>query len=207
MNATTQHIEVNLPVLYVGTPVALITTLNENDTANISPMSSAWALVDRVVLGMSSTSKGRENAVRERELVINFPEASQWANVEALARSTGRDPVPSHKRAIGYQFDSSKFETAGLTPQQSRTVRPPRILQCPLQLEARVVAVHEPGLHWPSERPESFQIIETMITKVHAHSSIVGDPNRIDVTAWKPLFYVFRHYFSTGADLGKTFKA
>jgi hypothetical protein len=27
------------------------------------------------------------------------------------------------------------------------------------------------------------------------------------VTAWKPLFYVFRHYFSTGADLGKTFKA
>ncbi len=55
-----EHISINPTVLYIGTPVALITTLNIDGTTNISPMSSSWALFDRVVLGMSSTSKGRE---------------------------------------------------------------------------------------------------------------------------------------------------
>jgi flavin reductase (DIM6/NTAB) family NADH-FMN oxidoreductase RutF len=31
-------------ILYFGTPVALITTLNADETPNIGPMSSAWAL-------------------------------------------------------------------------------------------------------------------------------------------------------------------
>ena len=59
-----EHIEIRPSVLYVGTPVVLITSLNPDGTTNISPMSSVWALTDRVVLGMSSTSKGGENAVR-----------------------------------------------------------------------------------------------------------------------------------------------
>ena len=36
-----KHKTVRPPVLYIGTPVALITTCNEDGTANISPMSSA----------------------------------------------------------------------------------------------------------------------------------------------------------------------
>src|SRR5215213_6740804 len=61
------HRVINPSILYVGTPVALITTLNADGTPNISPMSSAWALGDRVVLGMSTGSQGSENAVREGE--------------------------------------------------------------------------------------------------------------------------------------------
>jgi len=38
---------VDLPVLYFGTPVALITTVNPDGSSNISPISSAWALGDR----------------------------------------------------------------------------------------------------------------------------------------------------------------
>ena len=37
---------VELPVLYFGTPVALITTVNPDGSSNISPISSAWALGD-----------------------------------------------------------------------------------------------------------------------------------------------------------------
>ncbi|MGZ9719125.1 hypothetical protein [Rhizobium miluonense] len=89
-----EHIVIKPSVLYVGTPVALITSINPDGTTNISPMSSAWALFDRMVLGLTSTSKGRENAMRERQLVLNFPSPDLWPKIEALAPTTGRNPVP-----------------------------------------------------------------------------------------------------------------
>ncbi|MES2253543.1 MAG: flavin reductase family protein [Pseudomonadota bacterium] len=208
MRKNSEHIQIKPSILYVGTPVALITSLNSDGTTNISPMSSAWAIFDRVVLGMTSTSKGRENAVRERQVVINFPLADLWRRVEAIARATGRDPVPPHKKKIGYEFVPEKFDAAGLTPQTSDLVRPPRIAECPLQFEAEIAGWHDPAGHWPEDRPETFQIVEAKVLRVHARADIViPGTNHIDTTKWNPLLYVFRHYFGTGADLGRTFKA
>lgn len=203
-----EHIEIRPSVLYVGTPVVLITSLNPDGTTNISPMSSVWALTDRVVLGMSSTSKGGENAVRDRQIVLNFPSPELWPKVEAIARATGCDPVPPHKEKIGYRFEPAKFEISGLTPQSSVAVRPLRIAECPIQFEAEVVACHDPGGAWPMGRPEAFKILEARVVRVHAHRKIVvPSTNQIDTSQWQPLLYVFRRYFGTGPALGQTFKA
>lgn len=203
-----EHIELRPTVLYVGTPVVLVTSLNPDGTTNISPMSSAWALFDRVVLGLTYTSKGRENAIRERQLVLNFPSPDLWPKVEAIAAVTGRDPVPPHKKKIGYRFEAAKFDVSGFTPQAADVVRPLRIAECPIQFETEVVAWHDPGAAWPLERPEAFQIIEARVVRVHAHRSVViPGTNHIDTAQWSPLLYVFRHYFGTGPDLGRTFKA
>lgn len=203
-----RHQPIAPPVLYFGTPVVLITSLNPDGTTNISPMSSVWALGDRVVLGLSSTSKGRENAVRERQLVLNFPSPELWSNVEAIARTTGRSPVPPHKQKIGYRFEADKFGASGLTPQAADLVRPLRIAECPIQFETEVVAWHDPGAGWPQERPEAFQIVEAKVLRVHAHKNIVmPGTDHVDTARWSPLLYVFRHYFGTGPDLGRTFKA
>lgn len=104
-----KHKVIRPPVLYVGTPIQLITTCNQDGTANISPMSSAWALGDRLVLGISSSSQCHKNMLREKECVVNFPSASLWPSVESIARSTGRYPVPPHKIKIGYKFVKDKF--------------------------------------------------------------------------------------------------
>jgi len=202
------HLTITPSVLYVGTPVALLTTLNPDGSTNISPMSSAWALFDRVVLGLTASSQGRENAVREGELVINFPPPELWRQVEALARTTGRNPVPRHKARIGYESEREKFDRAGFTPLASEIVRPDRIAECPIQFEAEVMDVHGPGGQWPAERPEAYQIIEAKVVRVHAHRRIViPGTNHIDTARWSPLLYVFRHYFGPGPDLGRTFKA
>jgi len=203
------HRVIRPPVLYFGTPVALVTTLNQNRTPNITPISSAWALADRLVLGVSSMSQGVDNIWHERECVVNMAPAPIWERVEQIARLTGRHPVPDVKAASGYRFHPNKFEIAELTPIASDLVRPPRIAECPMQLEARVVAMHRSGGgDWSPGLDQSFAIVEVKVERVHAHEDItISGTDYIDVSRWQPLFYVFRHYVSAGRDLGRTFKA
>jgi flavin reductase (DIM6/NTAB) family NADH-FMN oxidoreductase RutF len=199
-------ISISPSILYFGTPVALISTLDAHARVNLSPMSSVWALGDRVVLGMANASQGCENFQRTREAVINLPGPGQCAAVEALAPTTGRCPVPEHKQAMGYRYEGDKFLLAGLTPAASRLVAPPRVAECPLQLEVRLLAAHEASAV-DGERPE-LMLLEAQVVQVHAHQEIVvPDSQHVDTARWSPLLYVFRHYFGTGHRLGRNFRA
>src|SRR5439155_7699380 len=126
------HKTIEPSILYFGTPVALISTLNEDGTANIAPMSSVWWLGWSCMLGLGAMGKTSENLIRTRECVINLPSAGQAAHVDRLAMTTGKDPVPAKKLSWGYRFELDKFGTAKLTPQASVAVRPPRVLECPV---------------------------------------------------------------------------
>lgn len=85
-------------ILYYGTPVILLNTLNEDGTTNITPMSSSWALGNYVMLGLGVNGKAAENLQRYGECVINVPNPSLWEKVEALAPFTGRLEVPVEKK-------------------------------------------------------------------------------------------------------------
>lgn len=188
-------------ILYYGTPVILLNTLNEDGTVNISPISSSWALGDIIVLGIGLNGKAAENLDRHRECVINLPSPSMWENVERLAPTTGKNPVPEAKLDMGFNFEKDKFAASGLTPAVSHQVKPARIRECPLQIEAEVLSLRVP------EHSPDFAIVETRAVRVHAHRSILLDENRIDPSKWSPLIYNFRHYFGLGERLGKTFRA
>jgi flavin reductase (DIM6/NTAB) family NADH-FMN oxidoreductase RutF len=98
--------------------------------------------------------------------------------------------VPAAK-ADKFRHEPRKFEAAGLMPQASRAVAPPRVRECPLQLEAKVTAIRKIGPH------QTAACVETEVLRVHAYREIVvAGTNHVDPTKWKPLFYVFRHYFS-----------
>jgi len=201
--ASDTHIAIQPSILYVGTPVALITTRNADGTTNISPMSSVWALGDRLVLGVSSAAQGAINALRERELTLNFPDPSLWAAVEALGPTTGREDVPAYKVAMGYAYEPDKFACAGLSPQPGETVKPQRIAECPLQIETELLAAHA-----PTGEPGGFHIFEARALKVFAHPGVViPGTQHVDTGRWSPLLYVFRHYFGTGPRLGHNFRA
>jgi flavin reductase (DIM6/NTAB) family NADH-FMN oxidoreductase RutF len=189
---------------FISPPVALITTLQPDGSPNIPPMSSAWALDDRVVLGLASRGQCAANLRRLGECVINLPDARLWQRVEAIAGTTGTDPVPEYKRAMGFRYEPDKFARAGLTATPSQIMQPPSIAECPLQLEARVMATHPCG----DDAVDRTLIVETRVERVHAHAGIVvPGTQHVDVTAWSPLLYVFRHYFGAARRRGQTFRA
>ncbi|HET9451770.1 MAG TPA: flavin reductase family protein, partial [Aggregicoccus sp.] len=202
MSSLPHHRVIQPRILYFGTPVALLSTLQPDGSANLSPFSSVWALDDRLVVGLGLLGQGLANLQRTREAVVNLPSPSLWAQVERLAPTTGSDPVPEAKRELGYRFEARKFERAGLTPLPSDTVLPPRVAECPLQLEARLLEVRPSALA-PGQHEPGFATAELQVTRVHAHEDItVPGTQHVDPERWAPLLYVFRHYVGGGSRLG-----
>ncbi|MGW2706729.1 flavin reductase family protein [Streptomyces sp. NPDC001340] len=193
------HTAITPSILYFGTPVALLTTENEDGSANLAPVSSAWALGQTVVLGLGADSQTAANLATRPELVINLPSPGLWDAVERLAPLTGATPVPTAKQARGYRYQPDKFAAAGLTPVPSETVRAPRVAECPLQPEAQV----------QRSSPEAkghFLIVECAVARVHADRRIVvPGTQHINPTHWSPLIFNFRHYQGLAPELGHCF--
>ncbi len=187
-------------ILYFGTPVILLTTLNEDGSSNITPMSSAWALGNRIILGLGEGGHGLANLRKYGECVVNVPSPELWQNVEALAPFTGANPIPDYKRGV-FRYEKDKFAVSGLTAIRSLHILPSRIDECPLQIEAKVVDIHLTG------ESTRFGVIEVEVVTVHVHEAIVFDGSHINTSAWSPLIYNFRHYFRLSEELGKTFRA
>ena len=189
------HVLTEPAILYFGTPVVLISTLNEDGSANLAPMSSAFWLGWRCVLGLASASKTTQNLLRTGQCVLNLASVHEAAAVDRLARTTGSDPVPPNKLARGYRHEARKFETARLTPVPSQVVAAPRALECPVQMEAVLAAHH--GLMEDSPRKGASMAIEVRIVRVHAAPQVLmeGEPNRIDPDKWRPLIMSFQKFY------------
>lgn len=184
------------PILYFGTPVVLVSSSNEDSSPNLAPMSSAFWLGWRCILGLATASKTTENLMRTRECVLNLPSVGQVEAVDRLALTTGSDPVPQGKIARGYRTEKRKFEIAGLTCAASETVAPPRALECPVQMEA--VVEHWRDLADNDERVRGRSVVfEVRVQRVHLARSVLmnGDQNRVDPSKWRPLIMSFSKFY------------
>jgi len=192
------HQTIEPKILYFGTPVVLISTLNEDGSPNLAPMSSAWWLDQACMLGMGSRSKTVENLLRERECVLNLPSSDLVGTVDRLALTTGKNPIPGYKINKGFQYVSDKFTHAGLTQVPSDIVRPPRVAECPVQLEAIVEKFHQFG------DPDDFSMaIEARIIRVHIDEAILNSEKRhyIDADKWNPLIMSFCEFYGLSKNL------
>lgn len=190
------HRTIDPAILYFGTPVILISTVNEDGSYNLAPISSVFWLSWRCVIGIGTASKTAENILRTKECVINLPSVNQAAVVNQLALTTGRYPVPEYKQQRGYRYEPDKFQTAGVTPTRAATVEAPRVLECPVNLEAKLASVHYIAED-NSELKRRIASIELKVTQVHAEEKILmeGYRNRIDPDKWRPLIMSFQQFY------------
>jgi flavin reductase (DIM6/NTAB) family NADH-FMN oxidoreductase RutF len=196
------HDVIDPAILYLGTPVVLISSENPDGPTNLAPMSSAFWLGNRAVLGLASRSQTTQNIRRTGECVLNLPSADQVDAVDRLALTTGADPMSEWKKTVGYEYEPDKFGRSLLTPQDSLTVRPSRVTECPVNLEAELAAVH-PVAEDDPQRKGSIVTLEVQVTKVHVHPNLrlAGHPNRIDPNRWRPLIMSFQRFYGLGTEL------
>ncbi len=202
------HVTSEPAILYFGTPVVLIGTTNEDGSHNLAPMSSAFWLGWRCMLGLSAASKTTHNLQRTGECVLNLPSVDLVGAVNRLARTTGSDPVPEVKLRRGYRFEREKFALAGLTPVASETVAAPRVRECPVQMEAKLEAVHPLAQDNPAQRGRTL-CLEVRIQRVHVERAILmeGEANRIDPDLWRPLIMSFQQFYGLGPQVHESILA
>jgi flavin reductase (DIM6/NTAB) family NADH-FMN oxidoreductase RutF len=202
MDTTDDFVPICPEILYFGTPVAVFSSLNSDGATNLAAMSSFWALGDRFMLGLTRFGQTWANLERWPECVLNIPSPEEWKHVERLGHTTGRSDLTDYHRGAGITYAEDKFAVSGFTPMASERVTPLRTAECPVQIEAHIIAMH------PASDGAPFAYVEARKVLVHARRRVLNpSATRFDIESWSPLFYLFRHYYGKGAHLGKSFRA
>jgi len=150
------------------------------------------------MLGLGSMGQTSDNLIRTRECVINLPSAEQVTHVDRLALTTGKNPLPEKTQGWGYRYEADKFGVAGFTAAPSLEVGPPRIAECPVQMEG---IVHD---YKPFGKNVSANAFEVHIVKLHVDESLLvenGTRPHIDAEKWKPLIMSFCRFFGMGSEV------
>ena len=182
-------------MFYYGFPVVLLSTMDDKGRVNITPITCTFTLGTNAVIALVKLNQAYENIKAVPEAVFNLPTSQMWEQVEAIAPYTAKDPVPAQK-AAKYTHTDDKFALGGFTPLASEKVCPPRIAQCPIQAEAKVVNIIDRN---------GYVLVELEFVQVHAEDNLVMDGDKINPLNWDPLIYNFKHYYSIGEHKGLNF--
>lgn len=185
-------------MLYFGTPVVLISSLNEDGTTNLAPMSSAWWVGRSGVLGMSANSQTVRNLAERPACVLNLVDAAMVDAVDRLALLTGRPDVPEYKAARGYSHVPDKFAAAQLTLAVLTADGPLAVAESPICMQAEVRAIHT-----IDAAGSGLRALETQVLSTHVEQDLLlpGKRDHFDALAWDPLIMKFTEYFAGGSNV------
>ncbi|MEU9117371.1 hypothetical protein AB0D04_37945 [Streptomyces sp. NPDC048483] len=153
-----------------STAPALLSTENEDGTFALVELRIRWELGPVVCVSLPARGRTARNLAVRPDVVFNLPQAGSGTE-----EGTGSGPFAGPGAPDGPWTEPSEL------------VRPPRLLNCPVQLEARRVGeltVYEGA--WTQ--------MEAQVLRVHADPRWVlplGD-HRIDLSAWRPPVHDFR---------------
>lgn len=163
--------------LVVPRPIAWVSTLAADGTANLAPY-SFFALV-------SSAPPTVVVSVGSRAGVPKDTLANARATGELVVNVVGRElAVPMNASSIESAPDHDEFAYAGLTPAPSQVVRPPRVAEARAHLEARVAQiVPVPDDDGTVEN----HVIFARVVHVHVDDALFTPPHRVDAVGLDPL--------------------
>lgn len=143
---SSEEIENDAYPVFIPTVAVLISLASQDGRASITPI-VAWTLVSRfpfmVLIALchghytqNYFPRYSNKVIRQtREFVLNIPHMGLSEAVTKAGGVSGNDPKVD------------KFALTGLTPGPAKTVRSPIIVECPINLECKVVEVIRAGSH------------------------------------------------------------
>ncbi len=154
-----------LNCLIAPRPIAWVSTVDLDRRVNLAPHSYfTVASADPPVVQF--TSVGRKDTLRNVEACGEFVvHVAPWRLRDAV-NLTGIDAPPG----------VDELALAGLTPEPSRVVAPPRVAEAPALLECRLVEVRSFG-----DRPASGHVVFGEVLHVAVHASAMADDGLPDL--------------------------
>lgn len=151
-------------------PIAFASTVDEHGNNNLSPFSffNVFSAAPPIMIfsparnGRTNTTKDTYNNVKKvPEVVINI------VNYDILHQMS----LSSSPYAPGVD----EFVKAGLTPVDSETVRPMRVLEAPVQFECKVNQVIELG-----DQGGAGNLVICEVTRIHVQDHLLDENGQID---------------------------
>jgi len=163
-------------------PVVMVTSLDAEGRPNI--MTVAWTGTVCSEPPMLSISLRKATysyglIMASREFVVNVPTVRQIRAADYCGVVSGRDV--------------DKFEKTGLTPGPASTVKPPIIMECPINLECAVRQVLELGLH---------TMFVAEITGVQVSRHLIAASGRLAIEQAGLAAFAHGEYYALGKKLG-----
>lgn len=173
-----------LKSIFLGTTIVSIGTLNEDESVNLAPMSSARWLDVTGTLGIGTRDRTFANLRREGEFILNLVTVDQTVAVDRRARTTDSDSAADYTVAMGFRRERNKFEEAELTAIAPDLVRRTRVVQFATQLGAKVRAIHSIGAR---EDNSVHMEAEAVREPVEEGRLDTGFRHHISPERWRPL--------------------
>ena len=161
----------------VPRPIGWVSTVDLSGKPNLAPFSFFNAVCSNPAHVLfcptvRSTDLGQKDTLHNiratGEFVVNIV-------TEVLAEAM-------NKTATEFPREINEFETAGLTPVPSDTVRPPRVGESPVNFECKVAQIIEIG-----DQPGGGNIVIGRVLKIHIADDIVFGGDKIDPLKLQPI--------------------
>ncbi len=168
--------------LHYGMPLALVTVVGIDGNVNVSTNTSIAPLPgdrQRVALGVLKENYTDELLNQNGEFVINIIPPELRSAAQQCGTLSGR------------RVD--KLEVCNLSTLPARFVKPPLIKECPLNIECRVVGIHDLG---------ELNLWIADILAVEVADLWSNGRGGVDLETFDPLFYTFGYTMTRGPLVG-----
>lgn len=172
-------------------PIGWISSLSPEGIPNLAPFSFFNAVGDdppHIVFSTVRTGNHSKdtlnNVLSTGEFVVNMVTEDLVEQANTTSQTVGPEV--------------NEFELAGLTPAPSTIVKPPRVLESPIQFECKLVH------HYTLENSQNGGAVLMVgrIVRFHVHESVLLDDFKININTYRP---VARLAGSDYAKLGEIF--
>lgn len=150
-------------------PIALVSTIDKEGNANLSPFSFYNAFgVNPITLIFSPSRRGRDNTVKHTyENIKEVPEVVIHAVTYGMVQQTSLSSTE-------YEKGVNEFVKSGFTAVPSVAVKPFRVKESPLHFECKVREVIETG-----KQGGSANLVICEIVKIHINEKFLDENNKL----------------------------